>query len=255
MTAITVSLLVFAVLVAGGLVGMALRRVLPEHHFSHDSKEVVKLGSGLIGTMAALLLGLLVASAKSSYDAKRDELTQIAAKVSFMDQVLANYGSEAGPAREVLRSAVTKAMNALWPGDDSSRVQFDPAASTGKLLQSELYGALYRLSPKGDEQTALKAQALTTAIEIGQTRWLLLAQQESSISTPMLVIVIFWLCAIFVSLGLFAPNNTTVHVTLILCALSVAGAILLMLELDQPYNGLIRIPDTPMRIAMEHLGE
>lgn len=251
MSPIAISVVVFACLFSGALVGLFLRSRLPGHHLSADSKDSVKFGTGLIGTMAALLLGLMVASAKSSYDTKSDELTQMAAKISFLDRVFAHYGPEANDAREILRRSVAGMIDHIWPQQASERTQLDPAASSGEAL----YEAISGLSPHTDEQTTLKGQALSVATDIGQTRWLLLAQQGSTISMPMLVVVTFWLAVVFVSFGLFAPANVTVVVTQLLCAASIAGAMFLVLELDRPFGGMIHISSEPMRTALEHLGK
>jgi hypothetical protein len=251
MSAIAISFLVFASLFLGVILGMFLRSRIPEQHLSTESKDTIKLGTGLIGTMAALLLGLLVASAKSSYDTERGELTQMAGKISFLDRALANYGPDTHEARDVLRSSVVKVIDQMWPQDGAKSAQLDPAASSGEAL----YDALHRLKPHTEEQTAFKAQALGTAADIGQTRWLLYSQRESSISTPMLVVVIFWLTIIFISFGLFAPRNMTVIATMFLCALSVTGAIFLVLELDRPFGGIIQISDASMRNTLDELGK
>lgn len=250
MSPISIGLLVFAALFLGALFGMFLRSWLPEHHLSADSKDAVKLGTGLIGTMAALLLGLLVASAKSSYDAKNDEITQMAAKIAFLDRVLAHYGPESAEVRSALQKSAGRAADLIWP-KQSKGAELDPTASGGETM----YEAIQQLSPKTEEQTALKTQSLAMAIDIAQTRWLLLAQNSSTISTPMLAIMVFWLATVFVSFGLFAPSNTTVVVTIFLCALSVAGSIFLMLELNQPFGGMVRISDASMRSTLEHLGK
>lgn len=251
MSAITIAVVVFVCLLLGVLLGMFLRSTLPETHLSHDSKEAIKMGAGLIGTMAALLLGLLVASAKSSFDDKTDELTQIAAKVSFLDRVLAHYGPEANESRQLLRSSLANIVEHIWPEQNASPAELDPTGSNSE----QVYESLHKLSPQTEEQTALKTQALSIVTDIGQMRWLLLAQTGSSISTPMLVVVIFWLTTVFVSFGLFAPSNPTVIATQCLCALAIAGAIYLVLELDRPFGGLIQLPSTAMRSALEHLGK
>src|SRR6185503_5998663 len=100
--------MVFACVFGAALLGMLLRYVLPEHHFSSDTKDTVKLAMGLVATMAALILGLLVASAKSTYDAESSGVTQMAAKIIFLDRVLANYGDETKEARELFRRTVQR---------------------------------------------------------------------------------------------------------------------------------------------------
>jgi hypothetical protein len=251
MNPVAITFCVFASVFLGSLVGLALRRRLPEHHLAAESKDVVKMGAGFIGTMAALLLGLLVASAKSSYDTESSELTQMAAKFSFLDRVLAHYGPDANEAREMLRGGLARAIDQMWPEQAKEPAQLDPMATGNEGL----YETLHALAPKTDEQQTLKGLALSTATDIGQLRWLLLAQHTSSISTPMLIVVIFWLTMIFMSFGLFASPNATVITTLLLCALSVSGAIFLIMELDQPFGGVIQISSTALRDTLQHLGK
>lgn len=251
MGAATLSCVVFGFVFGGALVGALLRKTLPEHHLSADSKEIVKMGMGLIATMTALVLGLLVASAKSSYDTDKGEVVQLAAKIVFLDRVLANFGPETHDVRDVLRRSLTNAIERMWPDEKSQHSQLDPTASSAE----ELYKGILQLSPQNDTQQSLKAQAVSIASEIGQARWLLFEQSGSSISMPFLFVVVLWLTVIFISFSLFAPLNTTVLTTLLVCALSVSCAILLILELDQPFDGLIHISSSSMRNALAHLGK
>src|SRR5271163_2511215 len=99
----TVGCIIMACVFGGALTGMVLRLILPEHHLSTDSKDVVRLGIGLIATMSALVLALLVASAKSSYDAQKTEVTQISANIVLLDLALAHYGPETKDIRAQLR--------------------------------------------------------------------------------------------------------------------------------------------------------
>jgi hypothetical protein len=99
---VALSVVVFACVFGGALLGFLLRAALPEHHRNADSRDIVKLAMGLVGTMAALVLGLLVASAKSSFDDQSAELTGLSANVVVLDRVLAHYGPETKDARELL---------------------------------------------------------------------------------------------------------------------------------------------------------
>jgi hypothetical protein len=244
MSAILITAIVFACVFGSALLGKFLQRVLPEHHRDSESKDLIKSAMGLIGTISALVLGLLVASAKSSYDTQKEEVTSLAAHVGLLDRMLAHYGPEAEPARAQLRGVVSRAIVEMWRGsgeapEDRADVLFDSVAS----LQS-----------KTESQRALQAQASTLMIELGRTRWLLVAQSGSSISTPLLVVVVFWLSISFVSFGLFAHRNATVTAALFIAALSVAGAVFLILEMDRPFEGLIQISDAPLRQTLSHLG-
>ncbi len=251
MDSTVVGALVFAVLFGAGLLGVRVRAALPEDHLSAETKDAVKVGMGLVATMAALVLGLLVASTKGAYDTQKGEVTQMAAKTVFLDRVLANYGSESAESRDLLRRSVESAINHIWPDRKSSHAaQLDPSESSGEVF----FNSIQKLSPQNDVQRSLKSQAAQIAMDLGQMRWLLLEQTETSISVAMLIVLISWLAIIFMSAGLFAPPNATVIVALMLAALSVAGAIFLILELDMPFDGVIQISQRPMHNALIHLG-
>ena len=251
MSAMTISVIVFACVFGGALIGMLLRAALPQHHLSSESKDVVKLGMGLVGTLTALVLGLLVASAKGSFDAQSKELTDLAANVVLLDRLLSHYGSESGPARDLLRGAVVHILDTTWSEDSS-----DPASSGSQLARNEaLFDTIQRLSPKDEAQRAIHAQALNVVIEMGRTRWLMYEQRTASVSPPLLVVVVLWLTVIMASFGLYAPTNATVVATLAVSALSVSGAIFLILEMYAPYSGMIQVSSAPLRAALVHLGQ
>jgi Protein of unknown function (DUF4239) len=245
-----VGIIAFASIFGGSLIGMRLHAALPNHHLNSETKEVVRLGMGLIATMTALLLGLLVATAKGSYDTQRNEVILIAGRVAFLDRALALYGPEASATRQILRRAVESAIPRMWPDKESQAGQMDPTVPEGK----DLYASIQNLAPQDDVQRSLKARALETAIELSKTRMLLAAREEPSVVTPLLVAVIVWLGLIFLSFGLFAPSNKIVIITMLVVALSVSSAILLILELDRPFDGLIQISSAPMRNLLGHLG-
>src|SRR5215470_10132413 len=244
MSPAAISGIVFACVFGGALVGMFLRVSLPEDHLSTDSKDFVKLGMGLIATMAALALGLLIASAKNSYDVQRNELTQISASIIVLDRLMSNYGPETKEARDLLRRSVVGALNQMWPEHRSqAAARLEPGVSSDAL-----HDEIYRLTPHNEDQRLLKSQALTIILNLEQRR-------GSSIPMAVLAMLVFWLAIIFVSFGLFAPPNSTVLAVLFVCVLSVSGAIFLILELDRPFEGLIRIPSAPLRDALVHLGQ
>jgi hypothetical protein len=250
MSSTTISLIVFACVFGGALLGIFFHTVLPQHHLGGDSKDIVKLGMGLVGTMAALVLGLLVASAKGSYDAQGAELTQMSANIAVFDRGLALYGPETKEARAILRGVVERILDQMWPKDER-RDAPPPAAAGGEVLYEKIQG----LAPKNDIQRSLQGQLLGVAVDFAKTRQLMYAQQAIAVSTPMLVVVVLWLTVIFISFGLFAPLNGTVVASLFVSALSVSGAIFLILEMYQPYAGLIQISSAPLRAALAQLGQ
>jgi hypothetical protein len=248
---IAVSWIMFACVFCGALLGMFLRATLPEQHQSTDSKDVLKLLIGLIGTMTALVIGLLIATAASAYATRRSEFTQMSANIVLLDRALAHYGPETKDVRDLLKRAVTRELEQTWQTGTTAPAKFVPTAAGAEIL----FDKIQELLPQTDVQRSLKAQLLTMAINLGQTRWLLFEQSGSSIPMPFLLVLVIWLSLIFVSFGLFAPPNATVVVALLLGALSVSGAIFLILELDTPFEGLIRISGEPLRKVLAHLGQ
>ena len=240
-----------ACLIGAVLGGLRLRRALPEHHLSTESRDTVKLAMGLVATMAALLLGLLVSSAKGNYDTARTQMIQMSAKVAFIDRVLQLYGPEARPVRVQFHHVVNEAVTRIWESDASLADRLAPHTESADAL----YLAIQHLTPQDDTQRTLKAQAATLAMELAQLRALMFAQSVTSIARQLLLAVASWLVAIFFSFSLLAPRNATATAALLVSALSVAGAIYLLLELDQPFGGLIRVSSTPILHAVQNLPE
>jgi len=245
------ALIVFGCLVGAVLLGRGLRRMLPQEHLSADSRDVIKLAIGLVATMSALVLGLLVSSAKGSYDTERSEVIQMAAKVAFLDRLLAVYGTEAADARVRFHDAVKQAVQQIWPEEARQPAQLAPNTQAGNVV----YGVVQALSPHDDAQRKLKEQAISVGIDIGQLRSLLAARSVPSISTPMLIVLVLWLAIIFMGFSTLAPPNVTAIFALIVSAVAVSGAIFLILELDQPFGGVIRISSEPMVNALSQIAK
>jgi hypothetical protein len=218
---------------------------------STESKDAVKVAMGLVATMSALVMGLLVSSAKGSYDIQRTEVIQMAAKVAFLDRVLAAYGPEAAGVRAQLRDMVEQSIQQMWPGEMRRSADRSPNIQAGNLV----YAALQHLSPQNDAQAALKSHATTQAIDIAQVRSLLAAQSVPSVSQTMLIIVVSWLVVIFLGFSVVAPRNGTAILALMASALAVSGAIFLILELDQPFGGVIGISSEPMVNTLHQLAQ
>ncbi|HVM50218.1 MAG TPA: hypothetical protein VMU04_19475 [Candidatus Acidoferrum sp.] len=245
------SLLLLLALIAVVLIGRTVRRRIPEHHLSADSRDAVKLAMGLVATMTALLLGLLVSSAKGTYDTERGEVIQMAAKIAFLDRVLSVYGPETAEARAQFRAVVADGVRRMWPDRLGAPADLSPNAVSGDAA----YAAIQQLAPRDDLQRATKAQAIALAQDIGQLRMLLLAQMVPSIPKPLLIAVVCWLVIIFLGFSLLAPPNATTTLALMAAALSVAGAVFLIMELDRPLGGLIRISSEPMTHALNQLAK
>jgi hypothetical protein len=242
-----VSLLVFAIIFGGALLGMVLRPLLSESHLHPDSRDAVKMATGLIGTLAALVLGLLIASANSSFDQKTSQVRHLTATIILLDELLAQYGPEAIPLRTRLRQSIPPLADRLWREEE---VPNKPAHFESSAQSLTFENELERLTPNNDTQRSLQSRAVQAFTEGAQTRLLLFAQAGGSIPVPFLIILVFWLSAIFLSFTLFARANLVMTISLLVCALSFAGAIFLVLELDNPFTGLMGISSTTLRSAL-----
>src|SRR5712672_4210541 len=245
------ALIVLGCLIGGVSFGRWIHRIIPEEHLSTESKDVVKLAMGLVATMSALVLGLLVSSAKGAYDTERSEVILMASKITFLGRVLDAYGPDAAGVRALLRNTVEEAIQQMWPGQMRRPTDRNPDVQAGNLA----YAALQQLSPQNSMQSVLKSLAVTLAGDVAQTRSLLAAQSAPSVSQAMLIILVSWLVVIFVGFSVLAPPNATTVFALMISALAVSGAIFLILELDQPFGGLIGISSEPMLKALNQLAQ
>lgn len=253
MSPLFISIVVFVCIFGVGLLGMYASPLVPVHHQSSESKDIVRLGMGLVATTVAVALGLLVSSAKSFFDTQSNELTQLAANVVMLDRVLAHYGPESADARAALRATLARQLESPEPSKDPNKTY--SAIRSGARFGDEMIDKIQVLSPKDDNQRAFKAHAMSLAFQLGQTRWLMFEQNVVPIPTLLLAMLIFWLIVLFLSFGIFAPRNLIVVSGLFMAAAAVCGAVLLILEMYHPLMGLIRVSDAPLRAALAQLGQ
>lgn len=256
MTAFTIALVSAVCIFSGVLLGLWLQTLLPNHHLTSDSKDTIKLGAGLLATLSALVLGLLVSSAKSSFDTMNAEVTQGAANLVYLDRVLADYGPETKAAREFLRANTVAGIATIWPEEKLSTERASGLSAFEKMNGMELLQIkLLQLTPTNAVQRQMLMQAEGICQEQRQSRWVLIEQTQNKLPMPFLVMLLFWLTALHFSFGLFAPRNAMVIAVMFTCAVSVSGAIFLILEMNHPLSGLIKVSSAPMLKALEHLGQ
>jgi len=169
-----ISLVAFSCILGGTLLGMFLHSILPKHHVGDESKDAVKLGIGMIATLAALVLGLLIASAKGTFDTMSSELRQTGSRVILLDRVMAHYGPETMEARDLLRRSLAVAIKRIWPEEKIG--QAVAKAGEGRVDIEAVQEKLRQLSPRNDDQRWLKSRALQISGEIAEARWLLMEQ-------------------------------------------------------------------------------
>ena len=243
--------IVFVCLFAAALAGRALRHRVPAEHLSDESKDVIKLATAVVGTLSALALGLLVATAKSALDGAGAELRNSAAHIVLLDRVLAHYGPETKEARETLRKVMETHLSTNWDTGALVSNGNSPDDDTGiEPVQDLLRG----LTPETDAQRWLLTRALDVSGQIAEAHWLLVEVGDESLPRPFFVIMVSWLSVLFATFGLLSPRNPTVLLVLVVCALSVAGAVFLITDMANPFRGVIYISEQPLRDALAQLG-
>jgi hypothetical protein len=252
MNSTMLSLLAFVCTFGAALLGIFIRDRLPAHHVEGDSKDVVKLVLGLMATLTALVLGLLISSAHSAFNAQDAELQLLSIRLYQLDRVLVHFGPDATEQREELRRILASDIERIWPTQGVVNVP------NGAMRDQEEFEGLVegiaKLTPKTDLQRLGQNRALELLGSIGDTRHLLIEQSRGSLSWPFLVVLISWGSVLFFGFGLFARYNATVVAALCVGSLSVAGAIALILEMNQPYGGWIQVSSAPLRAALAQMG-
>lgn len=253
MSSLVLGGLVFLFLSAATAVGMLIRDRLPGHHLNMDSKEVIRLATAVVGTLSALAIGLLIASAKTAYDNAEIEMRSSVARIVLLDRVMAHYGPETANARSLLRQLVERRLSQGWSASTTDQQSGGSVAEYQGIeaVQSELRS----LSPRDDAQRTLQARAIEVSGMIAEAHWLLVESGDEGLPWAFLTVLVFWLSLLFATFGLQAPPNATVACILLVCALSVAGAVFLITDMANPYRGVIRISGAPLQSALERLGQ
>lgn len=246
MSAIIPAGIIFILTLGGIWLGTLLRRTLPKHHLNENAKDVVRLGVGLIATMAALVLGLLIGAAKGSFDTQTTQLKQITANLILLDNILAQYGPEARSIREQMRNAIGPFADRLWREKEATT----SGPFEADFQEEQVYSEIQNLSPRNNVQRSLQSRAIQISNDLAQLRFMLFVESENLIPVPFLAILAFWLVIVFASYSLFSPLNPTLFTCLSLFGFSAASAIFLILELGRPFTGLMMLSSAPLRNAL-----
>jgi hypothetical protein len=250
MTPIIASLLVVACIFAGGLIGLSLHRVLRPSHLTKETQEVVRLSIGMLSVLASLVLGLLIATAKSSYDTTAGAVRNYAAELALLNETLRDYGGDAAKPRDLLREYTERLRDDIWPPDGATpHLNDDQAAALMERVREQVRA----LSPADDGQKWLRDQALTINENLLRDRWLLIGEQGRNVSPIMLGVLVSWVTLIFLSFGINAPRNAMVASSFLICSVAIGGAIFLILEMDQPVQGVLQISSWPIRNALAQM--
>jgi hypothetical protein len=250
LTPVNVGLIVYAIILIGAFAGWAANQYLPDYQLTEATRTLVSVSMAVVGTISALVLGLLISNANASFRARAGDVTALSADILRLEQMLRRYGPEADTARRTLRQYTEHKTADLFPEDPRDVDLCNP--STYELLL-QLEESLLALEPANSRDQWWLEQAMTLAAKIGDIRWLLAQQSAERTPKAFVGLLTFWLTSLFGSFGLFAPHNIVSALALTLCALAVSGAIGMILELEQTFGGLLRISPRPMHSALSIL--
>lgn len=237
----------FVLIVASAIAGAFLRQKLPEHHLTGDSKDVIKLAIALIATMSALVLALLFASTRTSFERTSGYVSRMTADIVELDRLLQHYGQEAAPVRQTLRAEIGPLIDSIWRDDAIAR-GVQPANAAPE--ETALY-LIQDLVPTTKLQRAIQARALQVGADLTQTQLALFSQPSDSISNTFVIVLILWLMFIFAIFSMTSPPNPTLFTVLGLCILSASAAIYLIMELGLPFGGLMQVSNEGLRTALK----
>jgi len=246
LASVAVSVAVFA----GALVGLYLHRLLPDGHLTKDTQDVVRLGTGMLSVLSSLVLAMLISTAKTTYDTTDRDLRTFSAELILLDETLRDYGLDAASPRDLLRRYTRRMIAEIWPTDDRGAVVDD--VTSGTMLE-RVREAIRALRPVDDGQRWLLDQALQVHVSLLRQRWQFIQQEGPSVRPIVLVILVSWISFIFASFGLNAPQNGTVVAAFLVCSLAIGGSVFLVLAMDNPLTGIMRVSGEPMRRATAHM--
>ncbi len=247
MSSTIIAILILASSCGALVLTIAFRHRLPPHHEDEATRDVIKIATGMLATLVALILGLLVSSAKTTFDTATTELTQSGAQVITINRLLVSYGPEADPVRALIRRNLAASIERIWPSrattsPDTLRVD---AANTDSIVL-----AIQALTPQGEAQKHLQTKAMTQLSALAESRWLFFEQLQNPLPKGLLVILGCWMVLLFIGLGLIAPRNSTSFAAMLASAFSMAAAVFLILELNSPLDGLLKASSAPLDAAL-----
>jgi hypothetical protein len=249
LSSVGIALCAFGLILISIACGIFLRHKLPEKHLIGDSKDVIKMSTALVATMAALVTALLFAATRASYEATNSQVGQLTANVIELDRLLKDYGPEGVELRQALRQDVQVIVDTIWREEAAGQ----QTTAQSSASEARIIPKLRLLAPHDPIQSSLQARAAVVSNSLAQIQLALYAQPSNSLSKPFVIVLVLWLCFIFGTFALSADANATMLSVLFFCALSAASAIYLILELGQPFDGLMQVSSGPLRHALAPL--
>jgi hypothetical protein len=267
MTNLKDAALLMAVLLCASGLGLLARPLLSERHRSRETAEVMQLVVTMLVTFAALVLGLLITSAKASFDAIDTDMRGYASDLIELQRLLNEYGPETKPMQQALRRYTAAAIATTWTEEPPPPGDYYPKTVQRTLTDAEMESSglgdmlanielrLRGLVPADAMHQRLLGDCLNQFKRVLDQRWKLIEEAHASISLPFYLVLVFWLAIVFGSFGLSAPRNALSYATILLGALAIASAVVVILDLDTPFTGTLVVSSQPMRDALAHLSQ
>jgi hypothetical protein len=248
MNSVAIGVSAFLAIFSGALIGLFGARWLPSTHLSSETRTAVSVSMAVVGTLSALVIGLLISTANTSFMARSSAIGDLAVDVLRLNRSLIRYGPEAEPIRATLKAYADAKVTELatWRPSDGLSLE------TLEVLDT-VADQILNLHPADERQQRILAQAIRFVEAISDARWTLVEKDSSAVPGAFLVLLIFWLAILFASFGLFAPANATTLVALLLCSVAISGGVFMILELATPTEGLVQPSLAPLRAAIIEL--
>jgi hypothetical protein len=247
--AIIVVLLTFST----GLLGLRVQGWLSEHNSVEKSKDMIGAVLGLLSLLLALVLGTLIGNTYYFSTGQQGQLQSMMANLVLLDKALSDFGPEAKPLRDGLKSGLQNIYEDIWVKGTVDPEKLSVLGAMKSMLPVEK--ALSALDAKTPEQKAAKDAALAKFGAFMSTRIMMSLQLAVPFSKSLLAVVIIWAAALFFGYGLTSRGNMTTLVALGFGSFTVAFAIFIIVELGQPFTGIFRISPSALEQAIEEMDQ
>jgi hypothetical protein len=249
---IEIGLLAFACIFAGAVLGVAVGRIIPKSYTNEETQKIVQPVMNTVALLSALVLGLLTATAKSNFDARTKSIEQFAANLSLLDREIRNFNPEIEGLKDQLRQYTAQKILLIWPQPDAKNRGLHDNPKDLRSLEGVVQ-KIREFTPASEAQRFVQASALKILDELTRTRWTLVVQEGSEIPRAFIYVLLFWLTLLFINFGLFAQRNALAIVAVFVGALSLASAIYIIMDLNEPIGGFISISPKPMQDALAQM--
>ncbi|AZO31118.1 DUF4239 domain-containing protein [Mesorhizobium sp. M1B.F.Ca.ET.045.04.1.1] len=246
---VLIGLGIFACLTGAAIVSLMVYEHFPTHHRQDDTSAVVRLAANLFVVLSSLVLGLMINSAKNTFEAINSNVHTFAIDIILLDRTLRQYGPEADGARQSLTAYVQRVVDTSTADSDTTVVP----NRLSELLLNQVGDILAGLTPADARQTAAQQAATQQLQKLIEQRWILAEQSEGAIPAPLIALLVAWLTLIFASFGFRAPRNATIVGTFVISGALAAAAVYLIIDMDAPFSGPIQVSPAPLQRALAEL--